>query len=94
MYFSFAAALVALVSLKTATAITQPNKRTEPPTSSPTGPPYLNHLAQDHHKIWFGTAADIPGPEQDDVGYMTVLNDTKIFGQLTPANYMKVKLIS
>jgi endo-1,4-beta-xylanase len=54
-------------------------------------PPYLNHLAQKEGKLWFGTAADIPGPEQSDVNYMTILNDTKIFGEITPANYMKVK---
>jgi hypothetical protein len=49
----------------------------------------LNTLAQENGKIWFGTAADIPGPEQEDLDYMTILNDTGIFGQLTPANYMK-----
>jgi hypothetical protein len=56
-------------------------------------PPYLNDLAQADGKLWFGTAADIPGVEQQDVGYMTILNDTRIFGQVTPANYMKVSLL-
>jgi hypothetical protein len=54
-------------------------------------PPYLNSLAQKAGKLWFGTAADIPGPEQSDVNYMKILNDTKIFGEITPANYMKVQ---
>lgn len=57
----------------------------------PNPPPYLNSLAQKAGKLWFGTAADIPGPEQSDVNYMTILNDTKIFGEVTPANYMKVQ---
>ena len=52
-------------------------------------PPFLNDLAKSKGKLWFGTAADIPGPEQQNQEYMTILNDTKIFGQLTPANYMK-----
>lgn len=41
-------------------------------------------------KLWFGTATDIPGiGEHANVDYMTILNDTNIFGQLTPANSMK-----
>ena len=63
------------------------------PKSSITSPPYLNDLAQQRGKLWFGTAADIPGPEQQDEQYMTILNDTNIFGQLTPANYMKVSIL-
>ena len=50
----------------------------------------LNDYAQETGKAYFGTAADIPGPEQQDVAYMTQLNNTHDFGQLTPANYMKV----
>lgn len=57
----------------------------------PRSPPYLNSLAQQHGKLWFGTAADIPGPEQQNVEYMNILNDTEIFGAVTPANYMKVR---
>jgi len=61
------------------------------PSSFPaaTAPPFLNDLAHTKGKLWFGTAADIPGPEQSDVEYMTILNDTNIFGEITPANYMK-----
>jgi len=44
--------------------------------------PYLNILARQAGKLWFGTAADIPGPEQSDVQYMTYLNDTNIFGEV------------
>jgi len=90
MYSSFATALILFTSLKTAASWPHGSP---PSTSSPTGPPYLNELAQKHGKLWFGTAADIPGPEQQDEGYMSILNDTKIFGEITPANYMKVNLI-
>jgi len=53
------------------------------------GAPYLNNLAQAAGKLWLGTAADVPGVEQQDKEYMTILNDTRIFGQITPANDMK-----
>ena len=56
-----------------------------------TGTLGLNDYAKAAGKIYFGTAADIPGPEQQDVAYMTQLNNTHDFGQLTPANYMKVR---
>jgi hypothetical protein len=90
MYSSLTTALILFASLKTAASIPHGSP---PSTSSPTGPPYLNELAQKHEKLWFGTAADIPGPEQQDEGYMSILNDTKIFGEITPANYMKVSLM-
>ena len=55
------------------------------------GGPYLNEIAQSKGKRWFGTAADIPGTgEYTNKEYMTILNDTRIFGQITPANDMKV----
>lgn len=42
-------------------------------------------------KLWFGTATDQPGTGEDtDIAYQTILNDTHIFGEVTPANYMKV----
>lgn len=50
----------------------------------------LNSLARSHGKLWFGTAADIPGPEQQDNGYMDILTEAGNFGEITPANYMKV----
>ena len=55
-----------------------------------TGTKGLNDYAQETGKVYFGTAADIPGPEQQDDAYMEQLNNTHDFGQLTPANYMKV----
>lgn len=55
-----------------------------------TAPPYLSDLAKADGKLWFGTATDIPGPEQQDQNYMSIMTDTDIFGCLTPANYMKV----
>jgi hypothetical protein len=90
MYSSLTTALILFAFLKTAASIPHGSP---PSTSNPTGPPYLNELAQKHGKLWFGTAADIPGPEQQDEGYMSILNDTKIFGEITPANYMKVNLM-
>jgi endo-1,4-beta-xylanase len=90
MYSSLTTALILFASLRTAVSIPHGSP---PSTSSPTGPPYLNELAQKHGKLWFGTAADIPGPEQQDEGYMSILNDTKIFGEITPANYMKVNIV-
>ncbi|KAF2096055.1 family 10 glycosyl hydrolase [Rhizodiscina lignyota] len=59
------------------------------PYASALAPPYLNLLAKAKGKLWFGTATDIPGVEQQDQEYMSILNDSKIFGQLTPANAMK-----
>ena len=55
-----------------------------------TGAPYLNQLIQAKGKLWLGSATDIPGAEQQDKEYMTILNNTKLFGQLSPANSMKV----
>lgn len=57
----------------------------------PSSPPPLNVLARAAGKDFFGTASDIPGPEQDNAAYMAILEDNKIFGQLTPANGMKVR---
>ncbi|KAJ5738954.1 hypothetical protein N7493_002109 [Penicillium malachiteum] len=54
-----------------------------------TSAPYLNNLAQAAGKLWFGTAMDTTTAEPDDVDYMTVFNDTNIFGQVTPGNTMK-----
>jgi endo-1,4-beta-xylanase len=54
--------------------------------------PYLNDLAVAAGKLWFGTAADIPGTgEAADPAYQKVLNNTHIFGEITPANGMKVR---
>ena len=77
------------------------------PTSSSTAPstpscqgyfeplaaPYLDDLAQAAGKLWFGSATDQPGTAEDtNILYQTILNDTQIFGQITPANAMKFLL--
>ncbi len=102
------AALAALVSFATSTPVTSSSGSSGwgppggPPgglssyySPSPTSPPYLNDLAQSHGKLWFGSATDQPGSGEDNnTEYQTILNDTNIFGQLTPANYMKVNAAS
>jgi endo-1,4-beta-xylanase len=51
----------------------------------------LNELAQRRGKHWFGSAADIPGTaETTDAAYLKVLKSN--FGEITPANAMKVCL--
>ncbi len=82
MHSSLVNSLLAFSTLKTAAAA--PHR--------PTGPRYLNSLAQDNGKLWFGTAADIPGTaEQTDKEYLRILENPKKFGEITPANMMKVR---
>lgn len=51
----------------------------------------LNDAAKAAGKLWFGTAADIPGTgEAEDPYYMAEFNNTHDFGGATPANIMKV----
>ena len=51
----------------------------------------LNEAAKNIGKLWFGTAADIPGTaELSDRYYMKEFNNTLDFGEATPANVMKV----
>ncbi|KAF7194238.1 Endo-1,4-beta-xylanase D [Pseudocercospora fuligena] len=49
----------------------------------------LNLAAKASGKLWFGTAADKPGEEQQDQYYMKELLNYKDFGEVTPANAMK-----
>ncbi|KAG8628097.1 hypothetical protein KVT40_003970 [Elsinoe batatas] len=50
----------------------------------------LDQLSKKAGKLYFGTAADIPGTgELQDKYYMQQYNNTKDFGQTTPANAMK-----
>lgn len=87
-YSAVAVAVLALLQPTTASPWGKP----QPPPSSDCGP-YLNELAQQHGKLWFGTAADIPGTnETSDAGYMAIVTNEKIFGELTPANMMKVSM--
>ena len=75
----------------TTSASSAPSSSPYANSTSPTGPPYLNDLAKARGKLWFGSATDQPGTGEDtDIAYQTILNNTEIFGQLTPANYMKV----
>ena len=56
----------------------------------PLAAPYLNDLARVAGKLYFGSATDQPGTGEDtNILYQEILNETKIFGQITPANYMK-----
>lgn len=48
----------------------------------------LNELAQKAGKKYFGTATD--NGELSNTTYFKILTDTSEFGQLTPANGMKV----
>ena len=89
MYSTLTLALAGLATIKSATAW---------PRTTPQPAPYLNQLAQKHGKLWFGTAADIPlltdgagTTETTDQAYLTIFNDTRVFGEVTPANAMKVE---
>lgn len=56
----------------------------------PYAAPYLHDLATANGKLYFGTATDQPGTGEDtDIIYQKILNNTHIFGQVTPANGMK-----
>jgi hypothetical protein len=51
----------------------------------------LNDAAKQAGKLWFGTAADIPGTgEAQDKYYMRAFQNPHDFGEATPANIMKV----
>ena len=76
-----------------ATTTTTPTQ-TNPTTTivaTATGKFGLNDAAKQAGKLWFGTAADIPGPEQNDKYYMKEFSNTHDFGEATPANIMKVR---
>jgi endo-1,4-beta-xylanase len=48
----------------------------------------LNRLAKEAGKLYFGTATD--NPELVNSTYVSILTDKDEFGQMTPANGMKV----
>ncbi|EGN91911.1 glycoside hydrolase family 10 protein [Serpula lacrymans var. lacrymans S7.3] len=83
MIFSLGFATL-LSLLQVATAQTTTATSTAPGATS-TVP--LNYAAQAAGKLYFGSATD--NPELTDVPYVTILNDTAMFGQLTPGNSMK-----
>ncbi|OAP56398.1 glycosyl hydrolase family 10 [Fonsecaea erecta] len=80
--------------------VTTSSSAVPPPATSscagyfePLAPPFLNDLAQAAGKLWFGSATDQPGTGEDtNILYQEILNDTHIFGQITPANMMKFQL--
>lgn len=52
--------------------------------------PLLHELAVKNGKLYFGSATDQPGTgEVSDKRYQSILKDSKMFGQVTPANSMK-----
>lgn len=82
----FTAAAVATLAIIQAGSVGALPQR-PPPSSGP----YLNQLAQQHGKLWLGTAADIPDTIQTtDEAYLAILLNDKNFGEFTPANEMKV----
>jgi len=74
-------ALAAIVALTTAAPAPILEERQTLPAGA-NGSPYLIQAAIAKGKVYFGTAVAIPGSETSDSEYMTILNDTNIFGQL------------
>jgi hypothetical protein len=90
------AALASPVLNERATTTSTSATNTNPTTTlvaTATGKSGLNDAAKAAGKLWFGTAADIPGPETSDKYYMKEFNNAHDFGEATPANIMKVSLI-
>lgn len=52
----------------------------------------LNQLAKTAGKLYFGTATD--NGELNNTQYVSILSDRQEFGQLTPANGMKVREVA
>jgi endo-1,4-beta-xylanase len=62
---------------------------TAAPSSNNNNNVNLDKIARRNGMLWFGTAADIPGTsETTDKSYLKVLQ--KQFGEMTPANALKV----
>ncbi|KAG8213287.1 glycoside hydrolase family 10 protein [Butyriboletus roseoflavus] len=72
--------LLALVQ----TSVAQMNASAAPTATSTVA---LNMAAKAAGKLYFGSATD--NPELTDTAYVTILNNTRMFGQLTPENSMK-----
>ena len=85
MKFTLATGILAIASVPAATAV--PHNKPAPP---PKPYPGLNQLAHAAGLRYFGSAADIPGPEQQDAAYLKVLNNASDIGALVPTNYQKV----
>jgi endo-1,4-beta-xylanase len=94
---------LAVVAALAASVLAVPNPAKTKTTASPTAPTTtllatatnkafgLNDAAKQAGKLWFGTAADIPGTgEAQDPFYMREFKNQHDFGEATPANIMKV----
>lgn len=57
------------------------------PTRSPGIPPQLNTIAKGRNKLYFGSATN--GDELTDPSYLPLINNNKMFGQITPRHAMK-----
>ncbi|KAG9315022.1 glycoside hydrolase family 10 protein [Chiua virens] len=79
------ASLLALVPIAVAHRRSTSTTTASGPTATSIVP--LNLAAKAAGKLYFGSATD--NPELTDIAYVAILNDTAIFGQLTPANSMK-----
>lgn len=93
---SASSSVVTAYNSTTATPTTPSASNTNPTTTlvaTATATNYgLDDAAKAAGKLWFGTAADIPGTgELEDVYYMAQFNNTHDFGEATPANIMKVR---
>jgi GH35 family endo-1,4-beta-xylanase len=59
--------------------------------AAPLASAQLNYLAKKAGLEYFGTASDVVSVAALNATYAKILSDTREFGQLTPANGMKVR---
>ncbi|KAI0081878.1 endo-1,4-beta xylanase [Panus rudis PR-1116 ss-1] len=50
--------------------------------------PFLNAIAKQNHKLYFGTATNL-AEFTNDTAYRDIISDSRVFGQITPAHGMK-----
>ena len=74
-------------STSLAIAVSIPSLAFCAPNKNPIPGPQLDSIAKQSHKLYFGTATN--GDELNDTAYSALINDNKMFGQITPANAMK-----
>ncbi|PYH88274.1 glycoside hydrolase family 10 protein [Aspergillus ellipticus CBS 707.79] len=70
--------------IATGTAIPTPSQ-----TETSSSFPHLNELAQAKGKLWFGSSIDTTSDSVKDDTYISIFNQSAIFGQTTPGNTMK-----
>ncbi|EMC91445.1 glycoside hydrolase family 10 protein [Baudoinia panamericana UAMH 10762] len=83
------AALAGVVALTVAAPVPEPELAERQDTSAP----FLHSAAVAHGKAWFGSELDTFSGEQYDQAFMTVWNDSRIFGSTTPGNTMKWEFV-